>query len=148
MLSAYEFYKPQKGKRTVESDIELKSTIEMLAEVSKRIKLEQPSDILISSSPTKSKKLESASKRRRKHEALKLNKTRKRIHSPEKNNTKRSRMSNASTKGEGCIKIEIESVPDLVEEPVIEEEVINSLDLGGHLFDFLISPISMTDFAK
>nr|CDS30927.1 nucleolar protein [Hymenolepis microstoma] len=148
MLSAYMFYKPQKGKMPVEIDAEFRNTIEMLTEVSKRIKLEPSSNLLISPPPTQTKKSVPISKSRQKGEVMKLNRTRKRVPSPEKINAKRPRMSNVSTKGEGSIQNESESIPDLVDGSVVEDEVINSLDLGGHLFNFLIYPISMTAFAK
>ncbi|VUZ44441.1 unnamed protein product, partial [Hymenolepis diminuta] len=151
MLSAHEFYKLQREQRPVAKDAELRKTAEMLRQVKNSIKLLSSSNTLLSSSANQNKK--SNSKSQKKLKALKLNKTGKQ--SPlHKSKAKCPRLLKTVKNGENngqnfsSTLDEIESIPDLVEGSVVVDEVINSLELGGHLFNFLIQPISMTTFGK
>lgn len=137
----------------VEKDAELRKTIEMLRQVKNSIELEPSSNTLLSSSAIQNKKSKSNSKSQKKLEALKLNGTGERS-SLDKNKAKRPRLLKTA-KNEGnndqnfsSTLDEIESIPDLVEGSIVVDEVINSLEVGGHLFNFLIQPISMTAFGK
>ncbi|KAM3177591.1 hypothetical protein ACTXT7_004245 [Hymenolepis weldensis] len=152
MLSAHEFYKLQREKGPVEKNTELRKTIEMLRRVGNSIQLEPSSDTLLSSSAAQNKKSKSNSRSQKKLKASKLNGTRKR--SLDESKAKRPRLSKTA-KNEGnsghnfsSTLDEIESIPDLVEGSIVADEVINSLEVGGHLFSFLIQPISMTAFGK